>query len=98
MSQNILEEAIKVTEERQTSYDKPEDNFQRIANLWNVFLEDKGIKYKINPADVSMMMILMKVARQQWKHSRDNLTDLCGYAHCLARIEGEYDKREVEED
>ena len=91
MSQNILQEAIEVTEQRQVAYDKPEDNFQRIADLWNVFLKDKGVKHEITSKDVAMMMILMKIARQQWKHSRDNLTDLCGYAHCLARLEGEYE-------
>lgn len=88
----ILEEALSVTQERQKAYDKPEDNFQRIADLWNVFLKDKGVSHEITPADVAMMMVLMKIARQQWKHSKDNLVDLCGYAHCLARIEGEYDE------
>lgn len=84
---NILEEALKVTEERQKSYDKPEDNFQRIADYWSVYFKSTGRDLTITQQDVALMMILMKVARIQWKYSTDSAVDIAGYAHCLARIE-----------
>jgi hypothetical protein len=88
-AKSIAEEALEVITERQSSYDKPEDNFWRIARFWNTYLEERpGGKHKeITTGDVAMMMILVKVAREIWKHKRDNLVDLIGYALCKQRIE-----------
>ena len=93
---NILEEAIKVTQERQVAYDKPEDNFNRICTRWNNYLSDKYPGIQLEPKDVAIMMIDMKLARIQWKYSRDSTVDIAGYAHCLARIEGEYEGNDTD--
>ena len=86
----ILDEASEVTKQRQAQHDVPEDNFKRIADFWNSYLENKSSK-EITPADVARMMILFKVARDMWKHSVDSSIDMAGYAHCLSRVEGDYD-------
>ena len=75
----ILEEADKITSgSRQADYGNPEDCFQKIAEFWNSYL---GIK-TIGKTDVSMMMVLLKVARESNYHKRDNLVDIAGYARC----------------
>lgn len=88
---SILEEAIKVTQNRQVAYDKPEDNFKRIADFWETHRLNKTHE-EITPADVAQMMILMKIAREMWSHKIDNPIDIAGYAHCLARVEGDYNE------
>lgn len=83
---NILDEAKKVREQRQVAYDKPEDNFQRIANLWNAYMDGKE-SVTITPEDVAMMMMLVKMAREMWQHNPDNAIDIAGYADCLYSIQ-----------
>ena len=71
---------------REEAYGGPEDNFQRIANHWNVFLTNRfGVKVGMTAADVSAMMILLKVARLEYKPDHhDSWVDAGGYAVCGA--------------
>lgn len=84
---NILQEADKVVNQRQQAYDKPEDNFQRIADLWNGYARAKGWNIEFKSQDIAALMILTKMGRQIWKHNTDNLVDIAGYAQCWERLE-----------
>jgi hypothetical protein len=64
---------------RRFAYGHPLDNFQLIANLFNATLGPK-LAEPLNVSDVAMLMIQVKVARQQNAPKEDNLTDICGYA------------------
>lgn len=88
--EGILDEAKRLTsEDRQADYDHPTPNHQHIADLWNVYLECRKLpKSDISPADAATMMILLKIARNAFKPKRDNLTDVAGYARCVAKIQG----------
>ena len=77
-----MDEAKKVVYERNAAYGQPEDNFAITAELWSAYL---GVP--IQPEDVGMMMILLKVAREKYQHKHDNLVDIAGYAECVARLE-----------
>lgn len=76
----ILEEAIRITSnDRNTDYGDPEDNFRMIADLWSTYLNGVAIA----PHDVAAMMILMKVARITTSPSKpDHWVDAAGYAGC----------------
>lgn len=82
---DILDAAEKiVTGERQQTYGQPEDNFGTIAQMWEAYL---GVP--ISGMDVSMMMVLLKVARVSGSTDRtslDNFVDICGYAACGGEI------------
>lgn len=82
---DILDAAEKiVTGERQQTYGEPEDNFATIAQMWEAYL---GIP--INAMDVSMMMVLLKVARVSGRPDLttiDNFIDICGYAACGGEV------------
>lgn len=83
----ILEEAIKITSEnRNALYGEPEDNFWNIAKYWNDYLNQKkgvGIPIELQPYDVAVMMILMKISRiPQSPLQRDHWIDIAGYAAC----------------
>lgn len=100
---DILDAAEKiVTGERQQTYGQPEDNFVTIAQMWEAYL---GVP--ISAMDVSMMMVLLKVARVSGRSDLttiDNFIDICGYAACggeVAHREGrtrDSHKEESEED
>jgi hypothetical protein len=84
----ILDEAARLTEgDRQRDYDHPLPNHQRVARLWNAYLDcRKEPGGRISPEDVATMMILLKIARNVFTPKRDNLVDICGYARCLERM------------
>ena len=69
-----------VLKDRNNSYGGPEDSFGVIANLWSVYLGRK-----VYPADVAMMMSLLKIARIKGNQGyADGYVDLAGYAACGA--------------
>ena len=75
-------EAI-VTGERQTNYGTPEDNFKRIAGLWNAYMGHDIF----DASDVAMMMALLKIARiKTGTSTEDSFVDLAGYAACGGEI------------
>lgn len=73
----LLNKALEIVNgARQENYGSPEQNFARIAAFWTLYLQRH-----ITPADVAIMMILMKTARLQnnIKHE-DSWIDIAGYA------------------
>jgi len=81
--EELLKTAAKIVKgARQEHYGTPEDNFSRIAALWQVYL-DRPVKAN----DVAVMMVLMKVARlmSDPKHD-DSWLDIAGYAACGSEI------------
>ena len=87
MLKTILEDALHITNgAREESYGSAEDSFGLIARYWSVYL---GIELKAH--DIAVMMILLKVARQQYRHKKDNLIDIAGYARLLSKMQGDED-------
>jgi len=85
--QRLLDEAREITsKDRNKNYGNPEDNFQIIANYWNLYLQTAGMMgFEIRHVDVAYMMALMKLARLNTNPThRDSLVDLAGYAACAA--------------
>ncbi len=85
---SILLEAEKITNgQRQKDYGTALDNHERIARLWNAFLQNKGWgHYDLGAEDVAMMMILMKLARAQNEVTEDTLIDIAGYANVIDKM------------
>ena len=60
---------------RQDQYGNPENNFEVIARLWEIYT---GRHY--TPHDVAVMMALLKIARiKSGTGTEDSYTDACGY-------------------
>ncbi len=69
--------------ERQEAYGAPEDNFEKIAAMWSIYLDAD-----ITPKDVAAMMILLKTARvASGQNVTDNWVDIAGYAACGGEIQ-----------
>jgi hypothetical protein len=72
-----------VTKDRATTHGDAEDNFRRIAELWNAYL---GVD-DITSIDVAVMLALLKVARIRSNPTHaDNWIDIAGYAACGGEI------------
>lgn len=84
----ILETAAKcVVGDREEDYGSPEQNFDRIAALYSIYLGIADITAK----DVAAMLALLKIARIASGHAkRDNWVDLAGYAACGGEIEASH--------
>lgn len=72
---------------RNTSYGQPEDNFQLIADYWSMYLVNKGkMNTVLSSEDITIMMILLKIARMGGKGTVDCFIDIAGYAACGGEI------------
>ena len=73
-----------VTKDREATHGEMEDNFQSIGMLWEQYF-DYG--WSFSPADVAVMMALLKVARlKSNKDNPDNYIDACGYMACAGEL------------
>ena len=89
-----------ITVDRAATHGDAEDSFQTIADVWSWYLCNVGkddIRLlpddPLTPADVAMMMALLKVARICGnKTHEDNYVDLAGYAALAGEISMKEDK------
>lgn len=71
----LLRDAIDIIGERGLAYGEPSINHLRIAQLWSVYFERA-----IEPHDVAMAMVLVKIARLVESHSHgDSIVDAAAY-------------------
>lgn len=84
---DILKEADFVAGQgRSRDYGHPHPNHKRIADIWNVQLGPK-LTTPIEPREVALMMIGLKLAREVNSPKRDNLVDAAGYVKCVDMID-----------
>lgn len=83
--QRVLREAERcVCGQREQDYGTPEDSFQKIGNLWTVYL---NYATKIDAEDVAAMMALLKIVRiSENPQHMDSWVDGCGYFACGGEI------------
>jgi hypothetical protein len=81
-TESILSEAERIVNgERQVDYSDPVKNFKRIAEIASAIMAKD-----ITAEECCIVMIAVKLARENYKHKRDNLVDLAGYVEILNRI------------
>lgn len=80
--ENIIKQVEKcIMNDRQNTYGTPEDNFQKITDYWNTYLNIKDDTFKLTKQDVAIMMVLLKVARMGTSPNHlDNFVDAAGYS------------------
>lgn len=82
---DILQEASDlINGQRAQDYGDVTDNFKTIAEMWEAYT---GVSF--GPHDVSMMMVLVKVARQRHGYHRDSNIDIAGYAALDEKVHGD---------
>ena len=81
-----------VTKERAQEHGDLEQNFDRIADLWNSYLEGSYIGVK----DVAVMMTLLKLARiRSNPENIDNWVDAAGYMACGGELATKEDNAQI---
>lgn len=80
----VLDKADYAVADRGKRHGEPEENFGRIARLWEQHVLGRhGIQIVFDAHDVAMMMVCMKLARLQSNPSHlDSWVDVAGYAAC----------------
>lgn len=86
--ETILEEAQRLTRgDRNEDYGPPDEDFARAGRMWAALL---GIP-EVTAEEVALCMVALKMSRQVYRHKRDNLVDIAGYAACVEMI---HDRKE----
>lgn len=79
-----------VLRDRNATHGRPEDNFQNIADLWNLHLRQRGLLVPgaaLTSVDVALLCVDIKRARLLTSpDNKDNWVDAVGYLACGAGI------------
>ena len=88
--ETICQEADRIVSgARQADYGHPRDDFAKAAKMWTGTLLPKlRTGSEVEPLDVALCMIQVKLSRHVNRSKRDNLVDACGYAKTAAMIGG----------
>ena len=81
-TESILSEAERIVNgDRQADYSDPVENFKHISAIASAISKEE-----LSPTTCAIVMIAVKLARENYKHKRDNLVDLAGYVEIMNRI------------
>jgi hypothetical protein len=81
-TESILSEAERIVNgDRQADYSDPVENFKHISAIASSIR-----KKDLTSEDCAVVLMAVKLARENHKHKRDNLVDLAGYVEILNRI------------
>lgn len=83
-SNDYLNEAKAIIQDRGLEYGHPSDNMARTASFWSCYLEMPITDYQ-----VAMCMALVKIARSMETAKTDTYVDLVAYASIAAQLHTE---------
>jgi hypothetical protein len=88
IKQTLAEEAVRIVNgARRSAYGRPEQNFERIARLWNAHMLNTQRDGNLTAVDVATFCRLIKEARlAETPDHRDSFVDILGYTLCQAEI------------
>ena len=90
--QSILDEAKAVVEgSRQSDYGDPVESFDKIAKTASMIAGKD-----LSPKECCAVLMAVKIVRESFNHKRDNLVDLCGYAHIMNELNENESEKEGE--
>lgn len=69
-----------VSGDRNSFYGPPYYDFKRTGRMWGAIL---NLDRDIQPYEVGLCMVALKVSREVNKRKRDNMVDTAGYAKCV---------------
>lgn len=79
-----------VNGDRNADYGRPIEDFTKTAAFWSAILSKK-LNKPIEPHEVALCMIGVKLSREANKRTFDNLVDICGYAITAQSCYEDYD-------
>lgn len=80
---SILLEADNILNgDRNEQYNDPNESFKVYADILK-----SAFNLELTPVEICKVQMAIKLGRLRYKHKRDSLVDLCGYAEILNRLE-----------
>lgn len=84
--EQILEEAARlIVSDRQDQYGPPEENFQNIADMWNIRFKNK-LNEPLTASDIAAAMALLKIVRDIQGYKEDSAIDAAAYIALYAEL------------
>ena len=81
-NKSILSEAEEIVNgSRHSDYGDAKESFSRIATIASVMTGKE-----LAPEDCCAVLMAVKLVSESFAHKRDNLVDLCGYAHIMNEL------------
>lgn len=91
-NKSILAEAEEIVNgSRHSDYGDARESFSRVATIASVMTGKE-----LAPEDCCAVLMAVKLVRESFKHKRDNLVDLCGYAHIMNELNENESEKEGE--
>ena len=91
-NKSILSEAEEIVNgSRHSDYGNAKESFSRIATIASVMTGKE-----LSPEDCCAVLMAVKLVRESFAHKRDNLVDLCGYAHIMNELNENESEKEGE--
>lgn len=82
VNKSILEEALEIVNgSRNVDYGDPVISFIKIGKIATLISGEP-----MTPIMCCAALMAVKIERESYKHKRDNLVDLCGYAEIMNRL------------
>lgn len=75
----MTKEVDQTRKERESEYGSPLENMIIQNDLFKAYFRDKQVK-DFTPADQAMIGVIIKMARERFKHKPDNCIDIGGWA------------------
>lgn len=80
--ERLLQQALRVFEERRVEYGSPERNLSAVAKRWSLVLGQE-----VSEQDVALCLLELKLARLAFQPAHiDSIIDVAGYAAVLAEL------------
>ena len=91
-NKSILAEAEEIVNgSRHSDYGDPVESFERIAKTASMIAGRD-----LSPNECCAVLMAVKLVRESFAHKRDNLVDLCGYAHIMNELNENESEKEGE--
>lgn len=80
-----MEKIEDIRNQRESDYGSPADNMEVQMRIFQAYFKHKPAS-EFTRQDMAMIGIIIKLARQSFKHKEDNLIDIAGWADVASKV------------
>lgn len=80
-----MENVKEIRSSRESDYGSPAENMETQMQIFHAYFKHKPAS-EFTRQDMAMIGIIIKLARQSFKHKEDNLIDIAGWADVANKV------------